>query len=275
MKLNPKVTVEIAEWLNSDHSRKEDILKGAQLLFRMNNDRYMYGRITRRPEREVKFLEYKLRRFLMMQQDGKTLSDVVRMDRQVSAEVRRAFDSKPDDNDMLPVAVEPLKENTTYIRKGIRPDHDSLPEEIKAIWSKNAERFKKIKQLRETLKTLSQPCDRYEYLKILKDLWYTYKKDMARYDDYVGTTSQKTAEGQTMTEQQKRDMKNADSYISKNLPVLLELVKAAKEPDFDGQEKLEGLRKRIQERVSLLQSLGRELTTERKRDLQICDITFA
>lgn len=278
MKLNPKVTVEIAEWLNSDHSRKEDILKGAQLLFRMNNDRYMYGRITRRPEREVKFLEYKLRRFLMMQQDGKTLSDVVRMDRQVSADVQRACDSKPIADGMLPVAARLDKGAETYIRKGIRPDHDRLPENIQAIWTKNAERWKKVKQLRETLKTLSQPCDRYEYLKILRELWYDYKKEMARYDDYrldVASASVPDAgTGQQLSEQQLKDLKNADSYVSKNLPVLLQLVENSNDPDFAGADKLESLRKRIQERINVLVSLGRELSDERKQQLTTCDIKF-
>ena len=278
MKLNPKVTVEIAEWLNSDHSRKEDILKGAQLLFRMNNDRYMYGRITRRPEREVKFLEYKLRRFLMMQQDGKTLSDVVRMDRQVSADVQRACDSKPIADDMLPVAAGLDKSAETYIRKGIRPDHDRLPENIQAIWTKNAERWKKVKQLRETLKTLSQPCDRYEYLKILRELWYDYKKEMARYDDYrldVASASVPDAgTGRQLSEQQLKDLKNADSYVSKNLPVLLQLVEESKADGFDAIGKLENLRQRIQERIDILVSLGRDLSVERKQQLTQCDIKF-
>lgn len=271
------MTQELAEWLQSDHSSRDNILKGAELLFRMNNDRYMYGRIVNRPERELKFLEYKLRRFLMMQQDGKTLADVVRMDREVSADVQKADDSRPQKDGMLPVAT-PDGEKTTYIRKGIRPDHDRLPENIQAIWTKNAERWKKVKQLRETLKTLSQPCDRYEYLKILRELWYDYKKEMARYDDYrldVASASVPDAgTGQQLSEQQLRDLKNADSYVSKNLPVLLQLVEESKADGFDATGKLENLRQRIQERIGILVSLGRDLSVERKQQLTQCDIKF-
>lgn len=274
MRLNPKMTQELFEWLQSDHSSRESIIKGAELLFRMNNDRAMRGRILNRPERELKFLEYKIRRFLSMQQDGKTLQDVIRMDREISADIQTASDSKPDDDSNLPVLQE---ETGTYVRKGIRPDHDKLPVNIQDIWVKNSERWKKIKQLRETLKPLSQPCDRYEYLKILRELWYTYKKEMARYDDYrLNGAAAAVPEGDAkeLTEQQTKDLKNADSYVSKNLPLLLQLVEDSKDPDFAGADKLESLRKRIQERINVLVSLGRELSDERKQQLTTCDIKF-
>ena len=276
MRLNPKFTEELAAWLQSDHSSRENIIKGAELLFRMNNDSAMRGRILRRPERELKFLEYKIGRFLLMQQDGKTLADVVRMDRELTREIKPAADSQPDDDGHLPVQQGGTA--AAYIRKGIRPDHDRLPENIRAIWPANAERWKKIKQLRETLKTLSQPCDRYEHLKILRELWYTYKKEMARYDDYrtgaVESEAEDSPAKEQLTEQQLKDLKNADSYVSKNLPLLMQLVEESKEPDFTDAGKLESLRGRIQERVSVLVSLGRELSDERKQQLMACDIKF-
>lgn len=276
MRLNKNITEELAAWLQSDHSSRESIIKGAELLFRMNNDRSMRGRILRRPERELKFLEYKLGRFLKMQKDGKTLADVVRMDRELSADLTPAEVSLPDDDSHLPVqqGVAPV----VYIRKGIRPDHDQLPEEIQNIWPKNAERWKKIKQLRETLKTLSEPCDRYEHLQILRELWYTYKKEMARYDDYLTEGARNEVDDspakEQLTEQQLKDQKNADAYVSKNLPILLQLVEESKEPDFTDAGKLESLRGRIQERVSILVSLGRELSDERKQQLTACSIKF-
>lgn len=274
MRLNKKITEELAAWLQSDHSSRESIIKGAELLFRMNNDRSMRGRIINRPERNLKFLEYKIGRFLKMQKDGKTLADVVRMDRELTADLTPAETSQPDDDGHLP--VQQSETPVVYIRKGLRPDHDRLPEEIQTIWPKNAERWKKIKQLRETLKTLSEPCDRYEHLQILRELWYQYKKEMARYDDYRidGSVPSPADEKVQLSEQQLRDLKNADSYISKNLPILLQLAEDSKEPDFASADKLESLRKRIQERVDVLVSLGRELSDERKQQLTACSIKF-
>ena len=166
-----------------------------------------------------------------------------------------------------------------YIRKGIRPAHDQLPDNIKAIWPANAERWKKIKEAFETCKSLTEPCDRYEYLKVLKDTWYKYKQEMARYDDYRMTDDNATVpdgspSGSTLTPEQEKELGNADSYISKNMPQMQQLVAAAKEEDFNEEQKkqLESLRKRIQQRVDVLLKYGRTLTDERREQLLLCDI---
>ncbi len=170
--------------------------------------------------------------------------------------------------------------NEQYTRKGIRPDHDQLPAEIQAIWPANAERWKKIKEAYETCKQLTEPCDRYEYLKVLKDTWYKYKQDMARYDDYQ-LTADGSSEGEgaadqtpTLTPEQEKELKNADSYISKNLPQMQQLAAAANEEDFNDEQKkaLESLRQRIQQRVDVLLKCGRTLTDERREQLLQCDI---
>ena len=184
--------------------------------------------------------------------------------------------------ELLPVEQPAEKDggNEMYIRKGIRPDHDQLPDNIKAIWPANAERWKKIKEAFETCKSLTEPCDRYEYLKVLKDTWYKYKQEMARYDDFR-LTDDKGSDGdgaadqtQTLTSEQEKELGNADSYISKNMPQMQQLVAAAKEEDFNEEQKkqLESLRKRIQQRVDVLLKYGRTLTDERREQLLQCDI---
>ena len=62
--------------------------------------------------------------------------------------------------------------------------------------------------------------------------------------------------------------------MSKNLPMLLQLVEDSNDPDFAGADKLESLRERIQKRIDVLVSLGRELSDERKQQLTKCDIKF-
>ena len=254
------------------------------LLLQLNNDRSMYQRIIRRPQRELSFLEYKLRRFLQVRQDGHTIKDVVKIDRDITTEIEPLLSAEvtSSDADMLPVPQPPEKDggNDMYIRKGIRPDHDRLPDNIKALWAKNAERWKKIKEAFETCKGLTEPCDRYEYLKVLKETWYKYKEDMARYDEFR-LTADKGANGDgdtdqtpALTPEQEKELKNADSYISKNLPQLQQLVAAAKEEEFNDEQKkaLENLRQRIQQRVDVLLKCGRTLTDERREQLISCDI---
>lgn len=284
--IDPKFTEQIARWLDSEHISREQIMAGAQLLLSLNRDHGMFQRIMHRPERMLSFLEYKLRRFLQIRKDGQTIRDVIKLDNEITPHLQAVINSEPipveGGAELLPVEQPAEKDggNEMYIRKGIRPDHDQLPDNIKAIWPANAERWKKIKEAFETCKSLTEPCDRYEYLKVLKDTWYKYKQEMARYDDYRLTDDKGSdADGaadqtQTLTPEQEKELGNADSYISKNMPQMQQLVAAAKEEDFSEEQKkqLESLRKRIQQRVDVLLKYGRTLTDERREQLLQCDI---
>ena len=261
-------------------------MAGAQLLLSLNRDHGMFQRIMHRPERMLSFLEYKLRRFLQIRKDGQTIRDVIKLDNEITPHLQAIINFEPipveGGAELLPVEQPAEKDggNEMHIRKGIRPDHDQLPDNIKAIWPANAERWKKIKEAFETCKSLTEPCDRYEYLKVLKDTWYKYKQEMARYDDYrltddKGSDADGTADQtQTLTPEQEKELGNADSYISKNMPQMQQLVAAAKEEDFNEAQKkqLESLRSRIQQRVDVLLKYGRTLTDERREQLLLCDI---
>jgi len=280
MKIDPKFTEQIARWLDSEHDSLKQIEAGAQLLLSLNRDGAMYQRIMRRPQRELKFLEYKLQRFLRLRQDGQTIKDVIRLNDEIMPVLKTVIDKEPlpVDGQAVLLPVEEPVGSDQYVRKGIRPDHDKLPASIQAIWPANAERWKKIKEAYETCKQLTEPCDRYEYLQVLKDTWYKYKQEMARYDDYR-LTADGGSEGAadqtpTLTPKQEQDLKNADSYISKNLPQMQQLAAAAKEEDFNDEQKkaIESLRQRIQQRVDVLLKCGRTLTDERREQLLQCDI---
>ena len=288
--IDPKFTEQIARWLDSEHTTRQQIEAGAQLLLSLNRDHAMFQRIMHRPERELKFLEYKLRRFLSLRQDGQTIRDVIQLDNEITPHLQAIIEKEPipveGGAELLPVE-QPAEQdggNEMYVRKGIRPDHDKLPADIQAIWPANAERWKKIKEAYETCKSLTEPCDRYEYLKVLKETWYKYKQEMARYDDYQLTAADGGSDGegaadqtQALSLEQEKELGNADSYISKNLPQMQQLVAAAKEEDFNEAQKkqLESLRSRIQQRVDVLLKYGRTLTNERREQLLQCDIKFA
>lgn len=284
--IDPKFTEQIARWLEGEHTTTEQIAAGAMLLLQLNRDGAMYQRIMRRPERELKLLEYKLRRFLQLRQDGQTIKDVIRLNDEIMPELESVTDHEPlpveGQGEYLPVE-QPAEMNDTnehFVRKGIRPDHDKLPADIQDIWTANAERWKKIKEAYETCKSLTEPCDRYEYLKVLKETWYKYKQEMARYDGYRltadGGSEGEYADDQTpaLTPEQEKELKNADSYISKNMPQLQQLVSASKEEEFNEEQikSLENLRQRIQQRVDVLLKYGRTLTEERSEQLNQCDI---
>ena len=277
--IDPKFTEQIARWLQGDHASQEAIEAGAMLLLQLNRDNAMYQRIMRRKERELPFLEYKLRRFLQMRQDGQTIKDVVKLDNEITPQIAAATGTI-DTGETLPMVV-PTEDSgpeslPSYVRKGIRPDHDKLPANIQAIWPANVERWKKIKEAFETCKQLTEPCDRYEYLKVLKETWYKYKEDMARYDEYRLTADSKAdgAAAPSLTPEQEKELANADSYISKNLPQLKEDIVAAMQNGYSDEEakKISARIARIQQRVDILLKNGRTFTPERIEQLHACSI---
>lgn len=276
---DPKITEGMVAWLRGDHSSGESIKKGAELLLRVNRNRGLYERICRNPKAGVKKLEYEISKHLNYRLQGYTIQDIENLDKEIVPQVQAAVDAAENAADgEVPVVQETDGDGDTgcVIVKGIRPDHDSLPEDIKAIWPANAERWKKIKETYNLLLSLNAPCDRFEHLQLLKESWYKYKDEMCRYDDFRGTMDEMVTvvKGKDISEKDQQDIDYAQSYISRYLPVLMDLVAAAKDPEFTDQEKLEGLREKIQNRVFTLLKLGVVLSDQRKADLVSCDIAI-
>jgi hypothetical protein len=285
-KLDQKFTEELVAWLRSDHTDDGSIRKGAMLLLRMNRNQGLYQRICRQPQRGLAKLEYEIRKHLNYRLDGYTIEDVVNLDNEIvpvikanmvecdrGVQLAAVEGVELKEAEVLPVGNADDDKPAAY--SGKRPDHEALPDDIRAIWDKNAERWKRIKETYNLLLTLNAPCDRFEHLKLLKETWYKYREDMCRYDDFKADT---TAEGgdqkPEISEEDKKAIDVDQSYISRNLPVLMSLVMESREPDFANAEKLESLRAKIQERVFALLKHGVVLSEDRKADLVKCDISL-
>lgn len=285
---DPKVTEGMVAWLRSDHTDDESIRKGAELLLRVNRNKGLYERILRYPKGGLKKLEYEIQKHVNIRLQGYSFDDIQKLDQEIVPEVKKyvercdevvqeaaAENKQVNEADVMPIGT---ADGNPLITTGKRPDHDQLPSEIQEIWTKNAERWKKIKELYYLLLTLNAPCDRFEHLQLLKELWYKYREDMCLYDDFRGTMDEMVTlnKGGQLTEDEQRDIDVAQSYISRNLPVLQELVLESREPDFPEEKivKLEDLRSKIQERVVKLLQLNVMLSDQRKADLQKCDISI-
>ena len=178
--MDNKLTQELTDWLNTPKD-KRDITAGAMMLLRLNNNRFLYANIMRRPQKFADKLEYELRKHLRIRLDGLTRSDVIRLEAQVIPAAKKTLETPPavisTDNE-LPEA---------NVAKGRRADHDKLPPHIQALWDNNLRLYKTIKNVFEQLKTMenAQPCDRYEYLKILDEADRKYRANLELYDHYV------------------------------------------------------------------------------------------
>lgn len=208
--MDHQFTRQIQDWLNAKHDTESDIIKGADMLFRLNRNRFYHARATRQPQAYRSNIEYELGKFLKIRLDHMTIEEVKQMNTLVIPEAQAIIsegatvatteettgttaktadsieEESGNDDAELPSSE---KDGVAVIRKGKRKDHAFLPEEVAALWDINAKRYKEIKSVFETLKAMEdkEPCDRYEHLKILADLDKKYRADMLTYDSYVVT----------------------------------------------------------------------------------------
>ncbi len=278
----------IEEWLAKESHTADELTKGATMMLQCTRNVAMFNTVMRKPSRYEDKIAYELRKHLTYLNDDLNLDEVKDMEKAVlpaigktieKMEAAAAENSDVPADSILPVPNGGTRTGVATIR-GKRADHDSLPQNIQDLWTKNAERYKKIKQAHETCKTLTAACDRYEYTKAIAELWAVYKKDFETYDNFVdgagdATTATTTGEAQLSAEDVKA-IKAARPYISKNLQKLLDLVAAAKTEGFtDSQrEELESWRSKIQERVDVLLRTGQAISDEVRSQLAAADITL-
>ena len=290
----------VEEWLSKKKHTEAELADGAMMVLQCNRNHAMYNTIMRRPARFEDKIAYELRKHLRYLKDDLNLDGVKDLERKVLPVIGKAIADTEETADKAAAALgeipedsflpapalsseEPYEQTDAIVARGKRTDHDTLPEAIRAIWDKNAERYKKIKQAHETCKTLTAACDRYEYTKAIAELWADYKKDFDTYDHYVlvpvndeAGTQTPAAEEVQLSADDLKAINAARPYISNNLSKLLELVKLSKGEGFtkEQQEKLEGWREKIQQRVDVLVRCKQVIKDELRTKLVEAGITL-
>lgn len=287
----------VEEWLKKERHSEMELAQGALMVLQCNRNRAMYNTIMRKPSYYEGKVAYELRKHLAYMQDGLNLDEVKAMENKILPVIGKAIADTEEAADKVAAALgdipadsylpspEPSpvdeKQKDALVVRSKRGDHDKLPEAIRAIWDKNAERYKKMRQAHETCKTLTAACDRYEYTRALAELWDAYKKDFDTYDHYVllpvnGEAGTKTAEAETvqLSAEDVKAISAARPYISKNLQKLLGMVSRSELPGFSEKEEMESLRGRIQQRVDVLVRTGQAVTDDQKALLMEAGLTL-
>lgn len=258
--LDNSFTEKIQKWFDSEHT-EDNIREGALLLLQIDKNRNLYQNLIRKPKMFLPKLEHELRKHLTYRLDKKTISEVRKMDAEITP-VMNASIAAVADTDNIPALLDDTVDlrPTAIIAKGMREDHSELAPEIQKIWTENAARWKKIKSLYETCKSLTQSCDKYESLKSigeefpsmindLKDNYYLYKKEMQKYDDAQKVSDTPTVEPESAAVALAKSIGNARSYISKAIPQVKYLATLADEKSLASAE---ALKLKIAERAKLL-----------------------
>lgn len=138
-----KLTTQLQQWLEKP-SEERDWNEGAILLLQLTNNPIMYRNISLNPKGKAEFIEGKLRQFLKLRLDAEAHDEVIAMQEQVDAIVasRTEFSNK----DTNPA---------TDFKAGKRGDHDSLPDDIKALYTENLDIVRRMRELHLRLRLLS------------------------------------------------------------------------------------------------------------------------
>lgn len=278
--MDKTLTDKIVAWLNAPaHTEDADIMEGALMLLQLNRNRQLYMTISTNPKRFLNTVEYELKKFLPLRMKGKTCQDVRREADEFLSELREnGIDKEQSERQDETSETDDNDDTVAPVRNGKREDHDQLPKNIRDIWEANAERWKRIKEMYNTCLSIENPCDLEENLKVLKETYYAYKIDYARYDSFTFENKGDKSEEDGASDDLKKlkNINNARSYISKNVDKLSALKKEALKDDAtDAQTKAyQSLLSSMTQRVQMLVDNGQVMGEDLMNKLQATGINL-
>lgn len=184
MTLNHEFTEKIQQWLDTPHEER-DYEQGALYLLKLNGNQIMYRNLMANPRGKAEFIEYHLRKHFSFRIKDLTHAQVVEMQKQVD-KIEKKHHSFTENN--------PAKE----FKQGKRADHDTLPDEIQALYVENLSIVQRMREVHLRLRTLSTadvPCpdsERYPFLKELIELDTKLHANWEQYDHYTAPDTEET-----------------------------------------------------------------------------------
>lgn len=181
MKLNQEFTDRIRQWLEANPNDR-NYEEGALLLLKLNGNQIMYRNIIANPRGKAEFIEYNLQKYYNFRVKELTHEQVAQMDEQVER-IMKSHNSYSS----TPSSSTPLQS----FKQGKRSDHESLPDEIQALYVENLSIVQRMREVHLKLRSLSTadtPCpdsERYPFLKELIELDKRMHKNWETYDRFV------------------------------------------------------------------------------------------
>lgn len=178
-------TDKLQAWLNQSREDR-DWDEGALMLLQLTGNKIMYRNLSVNPEGKANFIEGKLQQYLEFRLAELTHEQVKEMQHTVEEIVKEHTEFKSDDNE------------AKNFKAGKRADHDTLPEEIQALYVENLDIVHRMRELHLKLRTMSttdSTCadsDRYPFLKEFIKLDKKLHDNWNVYDHFV--TKAETAE---------------------------------------------------------------------------------
>ena len=196
MALDNKFTELIQKWLETPTDER-DYTVGALYLLKLSGNQIMYRNIMANPTSKAEFIEYNIRKYYNFRVQALTHYQVEEMQKQVDVIAQEHF-SHEEEN--------PAKD----FKKGKREDHDSLPDEIQALYVENLSIVQRMREVHLKLRSLSAAnatcpdSERYPFLKELIELDKRLHSNWEQYDHFVGTQSDYPKEEKKTTKTTKK-----------------------------------------------------------------------
>ena len=192
--MDKQFTEQLQAWLALPRE-KRDWDAGALMLLQLSGNKIMYRNISVNPIGKAEFIEGKLQQYLDFRLAELTHEQVKEMQQQVADIVQEHTEFKSDTNE------------AKSFKAGKRADHDSLPDEIKALYVENLDLVHRMRELHLKLRTMStadSACadsDRYPFLKEFIKLDKKLHDNWNVYDHFV--TKEETEESEEKEEKPK------------------------------------------------------------------------
>lgn len=183
--MEPKLRQNIEEFLAIADPSDEKIKEAALWLLRISpKSRAIYNTAQRRPQAMLKWIRADLKKYVGVASRGLERSEVKAYNEKAVTQVRQTLAVRPVDVNAEKQGAVPEKSI-----RGKRADHDSLSENIKVLWEKNSERWKKLRQMHEQLLLMTsskdyEPCDGNELCHVMLQTDADIRNDYKRYDTY-------------------------------------------------------------------------------------------
>ena len=197
--MDQKLTQRIKSWLDTPQASR-DINAGALMLLQLNSNRIMYNNIVLSPVKYTDILEHELQKYYNFRVQDITKAEVAELDAKVEKIVEVRHLNKEETSSVSSTIAETSNslpngegrgEASSSLRKGKRADHDSLPDEIQALYVENLSILQKMRELHLKLRSLSTEdvtcpdSERYPFLKEIIRLDKQYHSNWEQYDHYV------------------------------------------------------------------------------------------
>ena len=192
--MDKQFTEQLQAWLTLPREER-DWDAGALMLLQLSGNKIMYRNISVNPIGKAEFIEGKLQQYLDFRLAELTHEQVKEMEHSVDEIVQSHTEFKSEDNE------------AKSFKAGKRADHDSLPDEIKALYVENLDLVHRMRELHLKLRTMStadSACadsDRYPFLKEFIKLDKKLHDNWNVYDHFV--TKEETEESEEKEEKPK------------------------------------------------------------------------